>query len=165
MERRWFAANTRPRAERVALLNLARQGYRTVLPQQVRTVRHARKFHTVLEPLFPGYVFIELDPSRDRWRSVNGTRGIVALVTAGGDPVPVPEGAVAALQAMTDDGGVLRASASLQPGDAVILLSGPFANQLGTLERLSGKGRVQVLLDMMGTTVRIVSETKSLVPA
>jgi transcriptional antiterminator RfaH len=46
----------------------------------------------------------------------------------------------------------------------VRLIAGPFAGQLGILQRLNGAGRVQVLLEMMGSNVPTNLHAHSLVP-
>jgi transcription antitermination factor NusG len=60
------------------------------LPKRVKTIRHARKLTNVTAPLFPGYIFVQLDLTRDRWRSVNGTFGIASLIMQGERPHAVP---------------------------------------------------------------------------
>jgi len=73
---RWYVAMTLPRKERLAATNLANQHYRSFLPTHLETRRHARKFTTVLAPIFPRYIFVILELDRQRWRSVNGTLGV-----------------------------------------------------------------------------------------
>ena len=53
----------------------------------------------------------------------------------------------------------------LVKGQLVRILSGPFTDFVGTLERLDGAGRVKVLLDMMGTAVPISLHRSTLSPA
>ena len=72
----WFAVRTQPRAEEKAVRHLVNQGFAAYLPRYRRRVRHARRNEIVLRPLFPGYLFVELDPARCRWRSINGTVGV-----------------------------------------------------------------------------------------
>jgi transcriptional antiterminator RfaH len=47
----------------------------------------------------------------------------------------------------------------------VKILTGPFADFVGTLERLDDQGRVKVLLDMMGGSVPVMSRACELMPA
>lgn len=164
-EAQWFAVNIRPNCERKAVLNLERQGFETFLPVQIKTVRHARQYRTVCRPLFAGYLFVSLDLKRDRWRSVNGTHGVVTLVMNGGEPSRVPTGIVEGLIAVATDKGVIRFDHELVPGQKVKILTGPFADFIGTLERLDDQGRVKVLLDMMGGQVPVMSHARELMPA
>jgi transcription antitermination factor NusG len=47
----------------------------------------------------------------------------------------------------------------------VRILTGQFANFVGTLERLDDAGRVRVLLEMMGTAVPVSLRRSALSPA
>jgi transcriptional antiterminator RfaH len=94
---RWFVVQTRARDEHRAQMHLSQQKYRTFLPTVVRAVRHARKVRNVQAAVFPGYLFVVLDLARDRFRSINGTRGVSRLVTFEAAPVAVPHGVVETL--------------------------------------------------------------------
>ena len=72
---------------------------------------------------------------------------------AHGKPQPVPAGVVETLIENTDGTGILQFGHQLQVGQAVRILSGPFANAIGELERLDVNGRVKVLLDIMNGRV------------
>ena len=161
----WFAVHTRPRMDRLAGLNLARQGFATFSPAVVKTVRHARRFRTIQAPLFPGYIFVTLDLARDRWRSVNGTYGVTGMVMSGGLPAQVPPGVVEALMAVSAESGLMRFEHALAAGQKVRILAGPFANFIATLEEIDDAGRVRLLLAMMGSHVSIAATSGMLIPA
>jgi transcriptional antiterminator RfaH len=153
---RWYVAMTLPRRERLAATQLDNQRYRSFLPIQLETRRHARKFTTVLAPVFPRYVFVILDVDRQRWRSVNGTVGVQRLITDGERPLPVAPGVVETLvQSSGHHGALIYRVDELAVGDRVKLVSGPFAGSLGVLQRLDGAGRVQILLALLGGSVKV----------
>ena len=77
---RWFVARVLAHQENRAQLNLYRLGFRSFMPRLRRTVRHARKVRDTLNPLFPGYIFVIIDLSKHRWRSINGTFGVASLI-------------------------------------------------------------------------------------
>jgi transcription elongation factor/antiterminator RfaH len=162
---RWFLVHAQPKSERRAELHLGAQGFRTHLPQIEKTIRHARQFRTVRAPLFPRYIFIILDLGRDRWLSVRSTVGVSSLVSCDGRPIPVPEGIVEALLEHTDEANLTLFQAGLRTGQSVRILTGQFANFVGTLERLDDTGRVRVLLEMMGTAVPVTLRRSALSPA
>jgi transcription elongation factor/antiterminator RfaH len=162
---RWYVVHTHPHAEDRVVGNLERQSFATFCPRLRKTVRHARKVTHVLAPLFPNYMFVRLDMKRDRWRSINGTHGVVRILTQGELPLAVPRGIVEALQARTGWEGVVDLSPSLKVGDPVRICAGPFAEFPGTLEHLDGAGRGRVLLDMMGRAVSVVVRTNMVAPA
>jgi len=162
---RWFLAHTQPKSECKAQLHLAAQGFRTYLPQIQKTIRHARQLKTVRAPLFTRYLFVILALERDRWLSVRSTVGVSRLFTTqDGQPVPVPIGIVESLIEQCN-GNVTRLDTGLVKGQPVRILSGPFADFVGMLERLDESGRVQVLLEMMGTAVPVFLHRSVLSPA
>jgi transcription elongation factor/antiterminator RfaH len=160
---RWYLVHTLPRCELRAQFNLAQQGFRTFVPQILRTTRHARQLRTTRGAFFPRYLFVVLDLARDRWLSVRGTIGVSSLFTCGDKPVAVPAGIVEELIERFDDTSLPRFD-MWRRGQKVRILSGSFSNFVGTLERLDEKRRVQVLLEMMGAAVPISIDRSRLLP-
>lgn len=153
-ENEWFVAQTQPRKESVAMQNLRNQGFQAYCPRVRRTRRHARKFETVSEPLFPGYVFVGIDVSEQPWRSVNGTFGVSRILTDGAGPVALQEGLVEQLMAATGvDGGLSGRAARV--GQDVRLRTGPFADFVGCIVGLSPGNRVRILLRLMNREITI----------
>ncbi len=157
---RWYAVMTQARKEHFAAQNLQNQGFRSFVPRQMATYRHARRFTTRLAVVFSQYIFVAMDPSLQRWRSVNGTLGVRTLVGNSDGPVPVRAGVVETLLASCDRNGVLmfHSPSALKPGDRVRLVAGPFAGALGSLQSLDGSGRVRLLLDIMGGKITAISD-------
>ena len=153
---RWYVVQCLAHRESAAASHLCNQKYRVFFPRRRKIRRHARKTESVLVPFFPGYLFVSLDISRDRWRSVNGTYGVAKLVMQGDYPVPVPVGVVEALRLSSDESSVLEWRPEIRPGDAVRVIAGPFSDMIGQLERLDGAGRVRVLLEILGGQVPTV---------
>jgi transcription antitermination factor NusG len=161
---RWFVARVHPNRENSAQFNLDQLGFRSFAPRVSRTVRHARKEHTVLAPLFPGYIFLILDLSRDRWRAVNSTIGVASLIMGAEKPMPVPRGVVEGLL-VAENSGIVRLAADLEIGQTLRILSGPFADALCRLVHLDDNGRVRVLLELMGTEVPAQLDRSRVAPA
>jgi transcription elongation factor/antiterminator RfaH len=162
-DERWFLVHTLPKSEGRAEVHLRAQGFRTHLPQINRTVRHARRFRNVQAPLFPRYMFLILDLSRDRWLSVRSTIGVSALFTCEGRPIPVPAGVVEDLISSYDQ-TVESLDSRFARGQSVRILSGPFAELIGTLDRLDAGGRTRVLLEIMSTVVPVSIHRQALCP-
>ncbi len=162
---RWYLAHTLPNKEATVVMRLAAQGFRHFLPRRVKTVRHARRLRQVNAPVFPRYIFVALDLDHDPWRSVNGTIGVSSLFMAQDRPLPVPVGIVETLIMSADRAGRLRFAQDLHKGQRVRLVNGPFAEALGVLDRLDNKGRIEVLLDIMGKGVRVRLQREWVEPA
>ena len=162
---RWYLVHALPKSEVKARFHLEAQGFRVFLPQVQKTVRHARQLRTVCSPLFPRYLFVLLDLSRDRWLSVRSTVGVASLFThQDGRPAPVPVGIVEALLERTE-GNFVRLDSELTPGQRVRLLSGPMTDLVGRVERLDDSGRVRILLRLMGAEIPVSVYRSTVAPA
>lgn len=158
--KRWFAAASLPNREAFAFAQLERQGFETFFPKRIRTIRHARKSMERVVSYFPGYLFVSLDLEVDRWRSVNGTYGVRSLIMEGERPLPVPAGIVESLQHFTDERGFLKRAEELKLGDRVKVQNGHMADMIGEIDRLDGKNRVRVLIEMLhGQVPTIIDRT------
>jgi transcriptional antiterminator RfaH len=74
----------------------------------------------------------------------------------GGEPEPVPRGLVEQLAEAASPDGVVRGGPPLKEGQSVRVTAGPFADLIGTLERLDDNDRVRVLLDILGGKVPVL---------
>lgn len=153
-ERGWYVFRSVAREEGLAEANLSKQGFVHFLPKVLVTRRHARRHVTHKEWLFPRYGFVSLDLARDRWHSINGTYGIDRLVMGVNGPQRVPRGVIEALQEATGGDGLFSPDAGLLPGVTVRVRQGPLTGTLGVLQNLDGRGRVELLLNLMNTQVR-----------
>lgn len=163
--KRWFAVRTQPNREHRAKHQLDRQQFRTFLPLIEKSVSHARKVRQVRSALFPGYLFVELDLSRDQWRCINSTYGVSCLVMAGERPASIPAGVIELIIEMSGSNGLVDFTPDLKPGMSVQMVSGPLSGLIGRLSRCDARGRVEVLLEVMGQEIRVTSNATALMPA
>ena len=111
--------------------------------------------HRVRRPLFPGYLFVNLDIDTARWRSINGTVGVSRIVSFGQKPSSVSDDFISNLkEAEGSDGLIATGEDSLRPGQDVEILNGPMAGTIGKLLRLEAGNRVTILLSMLGHVVQ-----------
>jgi transcriptional antiterminator RfaH len=158
MRTSWFVVQTQPHAEAKAKRHLANQGFTTYLPIYRRRVRHARRSEIVMRPLFPGYLFVHLDPELHRWRSINGTIGVRRILTDGDSPRCVPDGIIDEIVSRQDETGAVKiVTPAFTPGQAVRLLAGPLADVAGLFEEARDENRVVLLLSLLGRKVRVVA--------
>lgn len=161
----WYVVNTLPHQEARADQNLRRQRFTTLLPVTKKTRRHARRIDTVLAPLFPGYLFVQLDLAEQRWSSINGTFGVKRLLSNGQLPTQAPTDFITALQEMIDEDGIAAVPApELQPGQQVRIAAGPFADTIAAVLHLSPGERVKVLLDVLGGGVSATMPRRAVLP-
>ncbi len=151
----WYVAKLKPHGLTRAEHNLHRQGYRSFMPRRPVSERRAAQIRPVTRPLFPGYLFVQIAKDRQDWRTINGTFGVVRLVTLDRNkPTQVPGPFMAALLARCDGDIWTPDSVAFAPGTAVRMVAGPFTNTLARIESVPDSDCVYVLLDMMGRAVR-----------
>lgn len=138
-----------------AKTNLTRQNVASFMPMRTRTQRRANRLMDVKRPLFPGYLFIEVDPEAVRWRSINSTYGVAKAVSlTDGRPTPVPSELMARIRSLHEQGSDATSFDHFVVGERVRVVSGPFAEFEAQIEAVPEKDRIYVLLDMMGREVR-----------
>lgn len=145
----WFAVLTKPRAERIGRAHLERQGFECRLPLLRRAAR--TRGVDAVEPLFPRYLFLRADPSRDDLARVRSTRGVCGLVRFGAEPARVPEPVVDALDARSDADGCVRLDPpALVEGAPVRIVDGPLAGLHAVFEARAAEDRVRLLVRLIG---------------
>ena len=82
----WYLVYTKPKQECRASQNLINQGLKVFLPQLFITGRDKHKKNTIVEPMFPRYLFVWLNLEQDNWHSIRSTKGVSHLVTFGDHP-------------------------------------------------------------------------------
>lgn len=162
----WYAVHAKARQEHLALEHLCRQRYSAYLPL-IRLHRRRRSaWVQVTEPLFPGYLFVRLDPQRDNTAPIRSTRGVIGLVRFGGALRPVPEGLVEhLLAAQADPDGAISQEHLFQAGDRVEIVSGPLAGLQAIFLAPTGQERARLLLNLLGRETRVVLSKDHLVPS
>lgn len=157
----WYVIQTKPREDQRALDNLHAQNFEAFQPRCTVTRRRAGQRREVLEPLFPGYVFVALDRLEQDWGPIRSTRGVARLVRFGDEIPALPRGLVERLRAL--DGIVLADPlARLKRGDTVRITDGPLAGMQAAFDLLDGEQRVFVLLDWMQRRVRVAVDRSAI---
>jgi len=166
-EPRWYVVQTQTNAEHKAVAHLARQGFATYLPRYLKRRRHARCVDVVAAPLFPRYLFVEIDMAVQRWRSIYSTVGVSRLVCNGEHPAPVPEQIIDELRSRQNASGLIQLNCrpKLKVGDKIRVLEGAFYDCLGIYNGMSDRERVGILLDLLGRKVRVLLNAEAIAAA
>jgi transcriptional antiterminator RfaH len=142
----WCVVQTQTRFEEKAYRHLVKQNFTVYMPRYLRRVRHARRSVEALRPLFPGYLFVRLDPGACRWRSINGTMGVQRILVDGEAPKYLDEAIVRSIMDREDENGAIRMSRpSFLRGQAVRVTDGPFAEVDALFEDMRDNDRVMLL--------------------
>ena len=150
----WYVVYTKPRQEDVALVNLERQGYPCYLPRmRIEKVRR-QKASVVTEPMFPRYLFIRLDSSDQgkSWSPIRSTLGVSRLVKFGTQAARVDEALIDLLRGRED---TMPTQAMFNPGDDVLITSGPFAGIEAIYQTADAEMRAVILLEILSKKVAV----------
>jgi transcriptional antiterminator RfaH len=144
---RWYVIQCEPREERRALANLERQGFSCYLPMiTVEKSKHGCK-RDIPEPLFPGYLFIDLNELSDNWHPIRSTRGVIQLVRFQEYPVAVRVEIIESIrQRLTSAEPRIP---YLKTGERVRITDGPFADAEAIFIANDGHERVALLLNIL----------------
>lgn len=148
--RGWYCVQTNPRKERRALAHISDAGLRAWLPEiSVPKRRHGRPVR-LLEPLFPSYLFVTMDPALPSdWSVVRWGRGVRDIVGDGTEPLLVPEPVMGVLHARFGE-RVTEAPSPLIPGARVRVVDGPMVDLEGLIvEAPTPQSRVRVLMQLL----------------
>ena len=163
----WYVVQTHAHSETKAVGHLLRQGFTAYLPRYLKRRRHARRIETVAAPLFPRYLFVGIDRTSQRWRSVRSTIGVSQLICNGDEPAVVCDSVIAELRRREDEKGFIKLDLRppFAPGDKVQVVGGLFSGCFGLFEGMADRDRVAVLLDLLGRKVRVMMDSTAVAAA
>ncbi len=149
----WYLVYTKPRQEARALINLEKQGYVCYLP--MLSVERLRKGELKVdeEPLFPRYLFVNLDPERS-FITIRSTIGVTSMVTFGSEPARVDEKLIEALRTLSDS-ACKEPMQLFTPGEPVEIIDGIFAGVEAIYRQRDGKRRIMVLIELLNRPVEL----------
>lgn len=153
----WYVVRSKPRQEKRAFAQLENQGMQPFLPEVKLTRVRRGKRQPVIEPLFPGYLFVTLSNYDEQFHKIRNTYGVANLLRFGNKPAIIPAALIEQLKALTDDCAAvdyLNRADTPQVGDLMEVISGPFAGLLARIVVLDGDERCVVLLDWLQKDVR-----------
>lgn len=153
---RWYAIRSKVNRERNVERRLKDIGLEVFLPWMRARRRVGSRFHWVLAPLFPGYIFCRLDMALSG-KAARYSPGVKDFLTFGSRVAEVGEGIIQALRERCPNGVAEIDPVSAKPGDVVRINEGPFSGFEAIFEqKLKGSERVAVLLKILGRETRIV---------
>lgn len=158
----WLVVCTKPNQEEVAVENIERQELEAYCPMILRRRSHARRVEMVRRPLFPSYAFVRLPAEKPQWRSLLATRGVLTVVRFNNQPGFMPRGLVEQLRSYEQRNLLQRMTIStFEPGTQVRVKDGPFHDYIAEVLSADERGRIWLLLEIMGQTVRLQCDAMS----
>ena len=142
----WYALQHKPAQGDRALQHLQNQDiacfYPKISVEKIKGGKRSKK----LEPLFPGYLFVNLEQTDPMWSKLRSTRGVLRIVGFASKPAPISDAVIQhikeSLDSVAEQGGI-------KPGQAVQLSEGPFEGINAIFQAYDGEERAIVLVNFM----------------
>lgn len=153
---RWYVIRTKPRKEPEVEKRLSNFSLEVFLPWLRCRRRIGTRYHWMLTPLFPGYLFCRLDMFVSG-KAARYAPGVVDFVRFGSR---IAEVGVEVIQGLLEKCPNGVAQIRLQPykaGERVIVREGPFSGLEAVFEReMKGSDRIAILLELLGRQTRLI---------
>jgi transcription antitermination factor NusG len=159
--REWYAFRVRPRHEKSVSTLLRSKCFNEFLPLLKTNSRWADRVATIERPLFPGYIFCEVE--RHHVSSVRSTPGVFDVVRAGSSPLPARRDEVESLL------HAVRHNLPIEPcnfegyrgGEWLRITAGPLSGLCGTLVRVRGEDRLLISIELLHRQVLVEMQAAS----
>lgn len=149
----WYAVRVRSKFERNVSTVLEHKGVEQFLPTYRSRRIWTDRTKTLDLPLFPGYVFCRI-PLEQRNRVVT-TDGVVGLVGAGRQPIPVSDVEIEAIRTMIQSQVETQPWPFLKVGQTVRICNGSLSGIEGILIRVKNSWRLVVSLTLLERSVAV----------
>ncbi len=157
--RNWYAIHTysgyenavaRNLKQRIESLGVEDKIFNVLVPIEKKVKIKGGKRVTVEEKIYPGYVLVDMVVTDDSWYVVRNTPRVTGFIGSGVVPVPLDKAEVEELFSRMDDDNV-KHKVDLEPGEAVVIVDGPFKEFEGKVSEIDeDRGKVKVLVSMFG---------------
>lgn len=142
----WYALQHKPTQGDRALAHLQNQDIACFYPKiSVEKIKGGKRT-SKLEPLFPGYLFINLEQTDPMWAKLRSTRGVIRVVAFANKPAAIPDGVI---QHVKDSLSTVSEQGGIKSGQTVQLNEGPFEGINAIFQSYDGEERAIVLISFM----------------
>jgi len=150
----WYAAYTKCNHERVVNKLLKQKSINTFLPQMIVPSKRKDRKILIRRPLFPNYLFVELNDIRENWLRTLRTPGLARICGNNGRPTAIPDEEIESIKIFVNSDRNLFPLPYLQVGSRVQVTSGPLQGAIGILVKEDHKRRrLVVSVELMGQSV------------
>ncbi len=136
--------------DRLESMGIKDKIFEVLVPTQEKIQVKKGQKKTIKEKIFPGYLLIKMIVDDQSWFAVRTTPGVTAFIGVGKKPTPISEKEVEAIKKFISmEAPKYKSTFSL--GEAVKINEGPFADFLGTVDKIDEeKGKIYVLVSIFG---------------
>lgn len=149
----WFAVYVQAKHEKVVSSILQLKGLETCLPLIRKKHEWSDRTKIIEAPAFPAYVFCHFAP--ERRGLVLSTPGVVSVIGAGREPIPIPEVEMAPLRVLERAKSWAEPWPYLSVGEMVRIKRGPLEGLTGILTECRKKTTIIVSVSLLQRSVAV----------
>lgn len=161
---KWYVVLTKPKQEERAEEHLRAQGGGVFLPRiQLERMRKGKRVE-VIEPLFPGYLFVNVKGCEQLVGSIRSTRGVRQLLKFGIEPLEIKQVLIddLRLRCYRQIGDLVNKQSVFEPGQQVEIISGPLKDYQAIFKQFDGEMRAIILLNLLNQQQELLVELEQL---
>ena len=106
-------------------------------------------------PLFGGYLFVRMNPTKDSQLQVLKTHGIAGFVGNGAGPLPIPDQQIEDIRTVLTRQVEYTVIPILEEGDRVRVVRGPLAGVQGRLLQSNSASRLLISIEMIHKSLAV----------
>lgn len=136
--------------QRIESMDMEDKIFSVLIPTEKKIKIKSGKRNVVVEKIFPGYVFVEMELTDESWYVVRNTPNVTGFIGSGITPTPVSKEEIDILMKKM---GVEtpKYTVNLEVGELVKITDGPFKDFEGNINNIdTEKGKVKVLVSVFG---------------
>ena len=156
MNRKWIIAKIKPNKEKLASINLVRQGFNVFLPKIKKIAKVFNTSRIYIKPLFPGYIFIEAD--KVNWVKINNTYGVRQVLAIDGKPLHVSERILNSIKSKCDKNDFFHKSFYIKKGERIKVNMGQNPSLDCIFHEFINYKRSSILIKLLDQHVKTVVE-------
>ena len=146
----WVVAQLKPNMLKKAESNLLRQSIQYYAPQKEYTIRKGNLFKRVKKLLFPGYIFVKINPNNQDVSILGNTLGVARVLKSSiGKAATLPESFVENLRKISDTEFGMLIKQDFKKGVNVKCINGPFTGLIGQIHQIDETGRLKILFKII----------------
>ena len=152
----WYLIKTKPQQEAIATQNLTNQDFNVFFPKAV--------INNKTTPLFPSYLFIQLDDKIQNWTPIRSTKGVSNFVRFGLSFAKVPNQIINLIK--TQQQQTIEKMINIcshHKGDYLEIQTGAFKGQQAIFQNYNSSDRVTVLLKLIGQQQAITLDQREVI--
>ncbi len=136
--------------QRIESMDMEDRIFSVLIPTEKKIKIKSGKRNVVVEKIFPGYVFVEMELTDESWYVVRNTPNVTGFIGSGVTPTPVSKEEIDLLMKKM---GVEtpKYTVNFEIGEMVKISDGPFKDFEGNISSIdTEKGKIKVLVSVFG---------------